>query len=417
MAREPRQKQHKRSRRRRWLIASGIALAASLGLWVAVHRVPWLGASIADGLRSAFGPRFVAWLEDTAYSAQDRFDRWRYRDEKPTTYWEAPPPAAPQPAASPTPSAPSEPAWSPTNFAAPVAQIAAEGDGVWLAIPDDDEPARAPSMWKALVHPDPRRGFAALAVIAIAREAFDLHLMEGTTEPDSPRVARDGRRGVVPEPHREHLVAAFNGGFKATHGQYGMLLGGVEYLPPRDFACTFVHRRDGSLAIGTWSELKATKDAMLYYRQTPPCLVEKGAVHQALRYNEYAKGWGATVSGDTVIRRSAIGLSEDGKTIYFGIGDAMTAQSLAVGVNAAGAHAVAELDVNYSYPRFLFYKKTEPGKPPLATSAIIPGIDYQKDQYVTRPSPRDFFYLTRTRAKKAASVPAVGDEAAKLTSL
>ncbi|MSP26568.1 MAG: hypothetical protein EXR75_15755 [Myxococcales bacterium] len=410
----------KRGTTRRRRIALGVAvlgIAATLGLWTAVHRVPWLGASIADGLRSAFGPRFVAGLEDVAYSAQDRYDQWRFRGKKPKILWETPPavvePASP--AASAAPSAP--PPFSPSPFAAPDPAVAAPGDGVWIAIADDGEPLEPPRMWKALVHSDPRRPYAALAVVVMVRDAFDLHLMAGTTEPESPWVARGARKGLVPEPHHALLVAAFNGGFKATHGQYGMLLEGVEFLPPRDYACTFVHGKDGSLTIGTWSELKADKAAMLYYRQTPPCLVEKGEVHAALRYNEYAKGWGATVSGETVIRRSAMGLSEDGGLIYFGIGDALTAQSLARGVKAAGAHAVAELDVNYSYPRFLFYAKAETDKPPLVTSAIIAGIEFSKDQYVTRPSPRDFFYLTRRKGKKAALEPELGPAGSRLTSL
>jgi len=39
------------------------------------------------------------------------------------------------------------------------------------------------------------------------------------------------------------------------------------------------------------------------YRQTPPCLVEQGKVNTALESVEYNKNWGATVSGETVIRR------------------------------------------------------------------------------------------------------------------
>jgi hypothetical protein len=228
-----------------------------------------------------------------------------------------------------------------------------------------------------------------------------LQLVAGTSEPESPRVHAKERPGRVPEDAHASLFAAFNGGFKATHGQYGMLLNGTEYLPPRDYSCTFVHYKDGRLAIGTWSALKQSGIGdMLYYRQTPPCLVEDGEVNKQVETSDYVRGWGATVSGETVIRRSAIGLSKDRKIIYYGIGDAMTAQAIARGLKAAGSHSVAELDVNYSYPRFLLYGK-KADSAPIATASLIPGVEYTKDQYI-QPSPRDFFYLTRTKKKKAS---------------
>jgi hypothetical protein len=124
-----------------------------------------------------------------------------------------------------------------------------------------------------------------------------------------------------------------------------------------------------------------------------------------LNHSEYAKNWGATVSGETVIRRSAIGLSGDGKVLFYGLGEAMTAQALARGMKAAGADWVAELDVNHSYPRFLLYQSSGAEAAPRAVSAIIPGIDYSEDEYVTRPSPRDFFYLTRNGRAAALDPP------------
>jgi hypothetical protein len=246
-------------------------------------------------------------------------------------------------------------------------------------------------MYKSMVHPDPRRNFGVLAVVAIDAQALELSLVAGTEEPASHTVRRDERSGLIPKGRTNQLVAAFNGGFKATHGRYGMMIDGVEFLAPR----TFARMKDDGLLLGTWSAVNAKGPLMRYYRQTPPCLVENGQVHERLVYEEYAKGWGATISGDTIIRRSAVGLSADGKTILYGLGEAMTAQALARGMKAAGAHAAAELDVNHSYPRFLFYERRDPGEPPVATSAIIEAIDFHETQYVSQPSVRDFFYLTR----------------------
>jgi hypothetical protein len=387
-------------RRRRWarrlaIAALGATLAALL-LWVAIHRIPWLGPALADAGRAILGPRAVAWIEDTAYDVEDRVNRIRYRNKRPRTFWEAPPPVVPARA----PQAAAVPEFAPAPFAPPFTEVAAEGDGVWVPIAAASDAERGARMHKAVVHPDPRRGFAALAVVAIDLSAFDLHLVAGTEEPSSNTVKRDARPGLIPASHQDKLVAAFNGGFKATHGQYGMAIDGVTFLPARDLACTLVSYRQGGQAIATWSAVSHKESAMAFFRQTPPCLVENGEVHQQLRYEEFAKGWGATISGETVIRRSAAGIDKDGKVLFYGLGEAMTAQAIARGMKAAGAHAAAELDVNFSYPRFLFYRRPAADKPPEAFEAIIPDIDFQKVQYVVQPSVRDFFYLTRKPGKE-----------------
>jgi hypothetical protein len=398
-------------RKRPWLRRLGqtaaALLVALLLLWIAIHRIPWLGPALAEGARALFGARFVAWVEDVAYGIQDRVDRWRYGDRPPKAFWEVPSAAgssaspapatssAQQPGAGGGDPAADAPAFFPRPFEPPFPEVAAAADGIWVPISDPGRPTGAVPMYKTMVHSDPRRPYAVLAVAAIDTRALDLELQAGTHEPQSNRVLRAERPGVVPPEQASRLVAAFNGGFRATHGQYGMMLGGKEYLPPRDFACTLARYRDGALRIGIWSALKADVGQMRFYRQTPPCLVEQGDTHQLLKYQEYAKGWGATVSGETVIRRSAIGLDRDRQVLYYGIGDGMTAQAIARGMLAAGAHDAAELDVNYAYPRFLLYEQRAAEPTPRAGSALIPGIDFAPEEYVARPCERDFFYLLR----------------------
>lgn len=253
-------------------------------------------------------------------------------------------------------------------------------------------------MYKSLVHPDPKRSFAVVALVAIDRKRIDLHLVAGKTEPSSQAVPMDKRPGIVPEPDLAVLVAAFNGGFKAIHGHWGMMLDGQTYVAPRDTGCTIALMKDDSVRVGTWKGMQPTEGDMRWFRQTPPCLVEGGATHPALEV-EYAKGWGATVSGDTVIRRSAIGVDATGRFLLFGLGDALTAQSLARAMKTAGARDAAQLDVNYAYPRFLVYERGPEGAPPKAKSAIIPDIKFRPAEYVGEPALRDFFYLTRKKTE------------------
>ena len=127
-------------------------------------------------------------------------------------------------------------------------------------------------------------------------------------------------------------------------------------------------------------------------RQTPRCLVEEGELHPGLA-DETTTRWGASVSGETVIRRSAIGLSQDGDVLLVGISESTTAQAIAIGMRHAGAWEAAQLDVNWSYPKFLVFHAGESGS--LEAAGVFPGFAFQKDEYVKQPAPKDFFYIVR----------------------
>jgi hypothetical protein len=420
VAKAKRDKDEKRRWPRRLLVTTGILAVGTGALWGAIHEIPGFGPALADGVRAVVGPGPVAWAEDFAYGVADRINRLRYRHAKPKEFWDAPPTPATPPAAAPSnvpaavapsavasaapsgsPAAPAtdtaragSPGFPPPSYAPPFPGFAGDGDGTWIAMPDAGAPADAPAMWKSVVHPDPKRTFAAVAIVAIDLKRIDLRLVAGTQEPESTGVPRERRKGMVPAEHFGDLVAVFNGGFKATHGHYGMMIDGDTFLPPRDIACTIGLFRDGSIQIRTWPALKGSEADMAAYRQTPPCLVEQGKENDALSV-EYNKNWGAAVGGETVIRRSAIGIDKAGRTLFYGLGEAVTAQALARAMHVAGAEGAAQLDVNYSYPRFLLYGKQPGVDGPRALSALIPGLKYTSWEYVGDASPRDFFYLMR----------------------
>ena len=381
--------------RRRALIGTGlVTLVGVPGLWVAINTFPSLGPALADGTRAVFGPGVIAWAEDVAYDVQDRVDRWRYKDSKPKTFWEAPTagaPAAPALAATAVPAtvataaapgttatpAADEPAgFPPQPFPAPVASVAAPGDGSWIPV---DDGSKEPRSWprrsstptpSATSPPSPSSPSTSSASTCTWSRARRSRRPQGAGRPPPRRHPEGGvrrprgclqrrlqahARPLGGQPRRRHLRAA------ARRGLHGRALQG--------------RRRENR----TWSSMKETASDMTGYRQTPPCLVEQGKVHDALKSVEYNKNWGATVSGDTVgIRRSAIGLDKDGRTLFYGLGEACTAQALAHAMHAVGADYAAQLDVNYSYPRFLFYTKTDTADPPAVSSALIPGIKYQK---------------------------------------
>jgi hypothetical protein len=342
---------------------------------------------VADGVRTILGPGPVAWVEDLVYDAEDKIQLVVKSDEAPTTYWELPPAAA-------VPAAPEQD--PPPSFAAPFAKVAARGDGAWIPVRASTDRERA-AMYKTLVHPDPKRPYAAVAIVAMDLREIDLEMVAGTEEPESTRVPRSHRPGVVPDADRPTVMAVFNGGFKAMHGDFGMRVGKDTFLPPRASSCTVALLPDEDIEIRTFSEIEDDEPHMVAFRQTPPCLIERGEPNKRL-LNEFTKNWGASVDGETIIRRSAIGLSRDKRFLFYGLGDAVSARSIGDALLAAGAYDAAQLDVNSAYPRFMLVAHGPAGKAADSlelTDPLIPDLHYRPTEYVVTPEPRDFFYIKR----------------------
>lgn len=180
------------------------------------------------------------------------------------------------------------------------------------------------------------------------------------------------------------------------HGGWGMMVGGDVFLPPHDDGCTVALLADGGVRIRTHTEIAGALASVVAYRQTPPCLVEQREVFPALLGDEKPRRWGMSETGAIDIRRSALGIAEGGRTLIYGLGEWITPRALAESMRAAGAVDAAELDVNWSYTRFLLYGPgASPGAPPEVTSTLIPKIKYAPGQYVKKASERDFFYLAR----------------------
>jgi hypothetical protein len=153
------------------------------------------------------------------------------------------------------------------------------------------------------------------------------------------------------------------------------------------------------IVLGDWDALAEEAPLATWWRQTPACMVDDGVLHPGLR-GEKNTFWGATLDGETIIRRSAVGLSSSGKVLYVGIGDSTSAKAIAVGMAHAGAANVAQLDVNWAYPRFVLYRPREPGAGELVATALCPGFALSEGEYVRERADRDFFYLTRKSSER-----------------
>ena len=439
---------------KRALLATAIAVPlAGAGTWYAANNVPWFGAWLADTLRSVIGTEAVADLEEFVYDIEDRYNRTFRSDEKPRAYWDSPsssstaalPPAqdpssAPpplgttlgttlgtSPSASPSaaPSIAANPSFPPKDVGPYDAKFAAPGDGVWVpvAVPGlaaspapapsgqagsppsgqagspppgqagSPPPPASPQLYKTLIHPDSKRPWAEVFVVAIDPRSAQLHVVAGTREPKgtAPGSAEAKRTGLLPDTDVASLMAAFNGGFKEEHGHYGMKVGGVLLIRPRVDGCTIAMTADDKLRIAPWKAVADVEPTFRWWRQTPACLVSEGKLHPAL-YDENTN-WGAAIGGGTVVRRSALGLSADGEVMFVAVANSTSPRAIALAMLHAGAAHAAQLDINYSYPRFVLFPRGESGQ--RETTSLFEGFKVDKDDYLRTPSVRDFFYVTR----------------------
>jgi hypothetical protein len=406
-------------------IIVGVAMfipALLIFAWIAVHRISGFAPWLADSLRRVIGVEGVARLEEAVYGVEDSLNSVVRRGEKPRVYWEVPPeapsgarrssvvhalvgPAVAAPslvdalpnvqtlpnveAPPPPPSVrqPVLPRFRPRNVGPVFAELEAPGDGRWVALADD---AR---MFKTLLHPDVERAWAELFVVAIDLRRVHLHFVPGTLEPQATvDQAMDlPRPGRVPDEDHAGVLAAFNGGFKTEHGHYGAFSSGVTLVPALTDTCTIALTKDNTLRIATWSNLEPEAREGAWWRQTPGCMYEDGRINPRLAGGRVSK-WGSTIDGETVIRRSALGVDAAGTTLFVGISNHTTAPAIARGMRHAGAVTVAQLDINFSYPKFVTFRESAASKLKVAVP-LAQGFEYSEGEYLRRPSQRDFFYV------------------------
>jgi hypothetical protein len=110
-------------------------------------------------------------------------------------------------------------------------------------------------------------------------------------------------------------------------------------------------------------------------------MYENGELHPGL-LAEKTRNWGAALEGDVVIPRSAIGLNAERTILYFALSNDTTPRIIADGMRHAGASDIAQLDVNWPYPRFLVFRRNESGR--LVAAAAVKTIPFDPDTFANR---------------------------------
>lgn len=277
--------------------------------------------------------------------------------------------------------------------------VAAAADGRWFAVPDPIRADAEPLLFATELHPDAKRPRARVRVVAAPLSQVYLYAVAGSSEPEATTVTgkRYVRPGIIPPEQHPLLLAAFNGGATTTAGQPGMYVGGFTLVPPKPALCTLLGLHDGALRLGTWrglaseAERAERESRLLFWRQGPPCLYEDGELNRALP-GERAGESSATASDATLLaRRSAVGLDRARSVLFVGFGTDITARAMAEAMHRAGAGNVIQLDLDA--PKFLLFPFGPDGN--RRATGLFEGFAFTADDYVVRPSERDFFFLVR----------------------
>jgi hypothetical protein len=318
----------------------------------------------------------------------------------------APPSAEPRPAAPPSASAPPRvespssaavvtgsqpnpnPSFPPADVKPPFPRTATEGDGIWKPFGTARGADGVPLVVTTRIHPHVVSSFHTLTLVAVDRARTELGFVPGVADVGKTKVSFVP--GLVPAAERSRLLAVFNGGFLPRHGRWGMRVGETTIMPPREPGCTLLLLANGDVRLASFSRVTVPDTEIRALRQTPPCLLEDGAVHPDLSKNQ-DRAWGGKTPGVVTHRRSAVGLGADGRVLYYAIGVETSPKLLAEGLRAAGVHVAAELDINWNWTRFFVFSAGPDGRLGIAESLV--DVEYSKRDYVERPSERDFFYV------------------------
>lgn len=293
-----------------------------------------------------------------------------------TTPTPLPPTATPTPTATP---------WQPAALT-PLGTLA--GEGIWS--PYLLHPATGhPVAYRTFLQPDPDRPFTVVAVVAFDVTAVDLNFVLGSEEPALPGGVHGNGRLPTDDKIAGHLLAAFNGGFMATHGQYGAMAHDLEVLPPKDGLATVAVGKNGRIHIGQWGEEIQPDNNWLFWRQNAHLVVHNGTITPETEANSLYY-WSGSINNEVVTWRSGLGLSEDGRTLTYFAGPSLNMPALGQAMVTAGVYQGMLLDINHHWVHFTTF---QPEDGELTAVPLLNDMSNQPDRFL-RQYQRDFFYIT-----------------------
>ncbi len=395
---------------RRWLswkrLALGVLVVMLGGLGYAYLNRASISPQVADFSRRVIGDENTARVESWFFALQDHVDQVHYRifggetdpfADAVHVEFVARPKApsyvydlqakehSPVSNIAPTPVGP------PPMTLPATQQIDADpqpGEGVWSTAGLPDTTPDSVLMAKTFFHPDPSRPYATVGVLLIDGKRVQLHMTAGTEDPGGYRGVPGP--GAIPQDELGKLVAAWNGGFKGQHGNFGMVADGTTYVPLRNGLASLAIMKDGTLKMGTWGADLTWSDDMVAVRQNAVLLVGHGEISPRTSEGNDTWGYVQVDSSEFITWRSAVGLTKDGNIIV-AAGNSLSAATLAKALWAAGAWTAMQLDINSPYVlTSLFFQ--QPGGSP-SPERFMDSMPGDASRFLGTQT-RDFMWLT-----------------------
>lgn len=362
---------------------------------------------VVDTIRnlSFVGPTPIEWLEHTVFGITDRVSRtyhqWVETDTEAEVKEALAMPVISEAAREELLRVTDPELGFPPAPLTPMLERKVRGEGQWIPVADPDfvnsYPGAPTAFYQTFLRVDPERDFTRVYITMWDPRMVQLGIVMGTQEPES--ATGETGSGMIPRDDftLRHVVAGFNGGFQAIHGEFGMMADGHVYLPPKPFAATVAVSADGRVGMGSWpgptrgvewNEESANAQIpsdMVSMRQNLTSVVEDK------RFNPWERWWwGAAppwAEEQTYIHRSGLCLTEQGFMAYLW-GDSLGPAELGQAMVALSCVRGMHLDMNSKHTGFEFYK-------PIATRSIT---DVAPPK-LSRPLAESEFEGTVTKAK------------------
>lgn len=267
------------------------------------------------------------------------------------------------------------------------------GEGIWTT---DGLPHSTPEdtlMAKTIIRPDVQRPRSQVGVLLVDKRRADLHMVGGTESPGwEYGVVGPGK---VYDKDLPNLMVAWKGGFLGPDGNYGMYADGKLYRPLVNGLASVATTQDGEILMGEWGKTLSWREDMTAVRQNAMLLVENCEVTDLAKNQEQNTGiWGRVWlnSAEFITWRSAIGLTQNGD-LMVAAGENVSAKTLAMGLQAAGACTAMQLDINNPQVLISIFEQ-QPNGLPTAKKLMKEMTEPNPMRFINRIQNHDFMYLT-----------------------
>jgi hypothetical protein len=360
-----------------------------------VHRPKPLVFWAVDTVREEVGPGPIAWLENKVFGARDTVKRTTYalftsssglRDD--TEQVVARPlldasrlqdsnwPPAPIPSLWKQPK-PGEGQWEPVTYPFLKPPPGLKGS-------KEKPPAY---FYKTFIRPDKERPYSEVLLIAMDMRQLELGVQAGYEDPQ-PTTGPPGEGRIPNDPRiQERVVATFNGAFKTTHGEYGMMANGRVLVPPVKGAASVVITKSGDAGLGNWPQVAGIPEEISSFRQNLDPLLEDGRLNPSGRFV-----WGWQIEGTSVMtQRTSLCVTPTGH-LYYAFAREIDGPTLARTMRQAGCSYAIHLDMNPGHCGFVFTDIVDSKKGIFNLRLADSEMKHSPTRYVTW-SAKDFFYV------------------------